>query len=68
MTWNAPDGARARTDETERNRLAAEQALEQLEWVGIYLRRIRKDHIARAIDQNCQSIRQDMRRTTRLGL
>jgi hypothetical protein len=64
LTWNAQDGARARTDEIERYRLAAERALEQLDWVVTYLRRIRKDRIARAIDQNRQSIRQDMRRTT----
>jgi hypothetical protein len=57
-------GVRHGTDEIERYRLAAEQALEQLEWAVTYLRRIRMDRIARAIDQNCQSIRQDMRRTS----
>jgi hypothetical protein len=64
MTWNAENGARARTEETERYRLATEQTLEQLEWVVTYLRRIRKHRIARAIDDNRQRIRRELRRTT----
>jgi hypothetical protein len=64
MPWNGKDGTRAQADEIERYRRAAEEALEQLEWVVTYLHRFRKNRIARVIDENRRSIRQELRRIT----
>ena len=47
--------------EGDRERQAAEAALEQIEWVISYLRRIRKPAIARALDRNRQAILQRAR-------
>ena len=60
MVRNEKDDARARTAEVARYRLAAEEALEQLDWCVSYLQRIRKYHIAKAIEQNRSQIRREM--------
>ena len=60
MVRNGQDDSRARIDEITRYRLAAEQALHQLDWCVNYLRRIRKDQIAQVIEQNRSLIRREM--------
>jgi len=45
-----------RGHDAERERQAAEMALEQLEWVIGYLTKIRKPAIARALDRNRRTI------------
>ena len=52
-----PRSSRPSTDQRGRYQEAAEVALEQLEWCINYLRRIRKDKIARALEANRASIR-----------
>lgn len=52
--------ARRRTDESTRYRRAAEETLEQLEWVVSYLHRIGKSRIADVIDKNRRHIRRQM--------
>ena len=58
MVRNGEDDAR--TAEVARYRLAAEEALEQLDWCLSYLQRIRKPGIAKAIEQNRSQIRRAM--------
>ena len=60
MVRNEHDSAR--TAEVARYRLAAEEALEQLDWCVSYLQRIRKYDIAKAIEQNRSQIRREMNR------
>jgi hypothetical protein len=62
MARDGNDGAREREDEITRYRLAAEEALEQLEWCVGYLHRIRKGSIADAVDRNRRQIRREMTR------
>jgi hypothetical protein len=62
MARDVNHGARKREDEITRYRLAAEEALEQLEWCVDYLRRIRKGTIADAVDRNRRQIRREMTR------
>jgi hypothetical protein len=59
---NGTDDARARKEAAERYRLAAEEALNQLDWCVNYLYRIRKGRIARVIEKNRSAIRREMRR------
>jgi hypothetical protein len=47
---------RDREQEAERYRRAAADALDQLQWCVNYLYRIRKDEIARAVNNNCAII------------
>jgi hypothetical protein len=63
LVRNEKDDARARTAEVARYRLAAEEALEQLDWCVSYLQRIRKYGIAKAIEQNRSQIRREMSRS-----
>jgi hypothetical protein len=60
MARNGKDHARARTEEIERYKRAAEETLDQLDWCVNYLYRIRKDRIAQAIQKNRRQIRQRM--------
>ena len=62
MARNGKDVVRARADAARRYRLAAEEALSQLDWCVNYLHRIRKHRIAEVIDKNRTSIRANMRR------
>jgi hypothetical protein len=62
MARNGKDDARAQQEEAERYRLAAEEALNQLDWCVNYLYRIRKDRIASALEKNRSTIRREMRR------
>jgi hypothetical protein len=59
----ATDELRARTEEAARFRLAAEEALSQLEWCVNYLHRIRKDSIAQGVEKHRSLIRREMNRT-----
>lgn len=63
MDRNGKDDARVRTAEVARHRLAAEEALEQLDWCVSYLQRIRKYQIAEVIEQNRSHIRHEMNRS-----
>jgi hypothetical protein len=58
----AGDDERDDAEEIERYRLAAEEALNQLDWCVSYLYRIRKDRIARTIERNRTFIRRELRR------
>jgi hypothetical protein len=62
MARNGKDGMRARTEEAERYRLAAEEALNQLDWCVSYLYRIRKGSIAKVVEKNRAVIRREMSR------
>jgi hypothetical protein len=62
MARNGKDDVRARHEEAERYRLAAEEALNQLDWCVNYLYRIRKDRIAWVIEKNGSAIRRRVRR------
>ena len=62
MVRNGKDDADARTAEVARYQLAAEEALEQLDWCVSYLQRIRKTGIAKVIEQNRSQIRREMDR------
>jgi hypothetical protein len=62
MALNGEDDAQARRGEAERYRLAAEEALNQLDWCVNYLYRIRKGGIARVIEKNRREIRREMGR------
>jgi hypothetical protein len=62
MARDGNDGAHEREDEINRYRLAAEEALEQLDWCVGYLHRIRKGGIADAVDRNRRQIRREMTR------
>lgn len=61
MAQNGND-VRARMDEVDRYRRAAEEALNQLDWCVNYLYRIRKSEIAQAIEKNRSHIRREMSR------
>jgi len=56
------DDVRARREGAERYRLAAEEALDQLDWCVNYLYRIRKGRIAKVIEKNRSVIRREMDR------
>ena len=56
------DDVRARREGAERYRLAAEEALDQLDWCVNYLYRIRKGRIAKVIEKNRSVIRRAMDR------
>jgi hypothetical protein len=60
MARNGKGDVRSKTEEIERYRRAAEATLEQLDWCVDYLYRIRKDRIARAIQNNRTQIRRRM--------
>jgi hypothetical protein len=62
MAREADDDGHARREEAERYRLAAEEALNQIDWCVKYLYRIRKDRIAQAVDRNRTVIRREMSR------
>jgi hypothetical protein len=62
MGRNRDDDDDARSEEATRYRLAAEEAVGQLDWVVNYLYRIRKDSIARVLDKNRSVIRRDLSR------
>jgi hypothetical protein len=62
MGRNRDDDDDARSEEAARYRLAAEEAVGQLDWVVNYLYRIRKDSIARVLDKNRSVIRRDLSR------
>jgi ribosomal protein L17 len=62
MATDGEDDVRARREEAERYRLAAEEALEQLDWCVNYLYRIRKGGIARVIEKNRREIRKELSR------
>ena len=57
---NHAQAARRREAEIARYRQAAEETLEQLDWCVNYLRGIRKNRIAEAIDKNRRHIRRQM--------
>jgi hypothetical protein len=60
MAQKNDDDRRGLEDEIARQRLAAEQALGQLEWCVAYLHRIRESRIAEVIDRNRRHIRRQM--------
>ena len=62
MARNGKDDVRAQTEAAERYRLAAEEALNQIDWCVKYLYRIRKDRIAHAVERNRMVIRREMSR------
>lgn len=62
MAPHGEDDVRARREEAERYRLAAEEALNQLDWCVNYLYRIRKGSIAQVIEKNRRDIRREMGR------
>jgi hypothetical protein len=62
MARNGEADLRARQEAAERYRLAAEEALHQVDWCVSYLYRIRKDRIAQVIEQNRSAIGREMRR------
>ena len=51
------DRSQARKAEAERYRVAAEAALDQLDWCIAYLHRIRKPQLAAAVARNRSEIR-----------
>ena len=55
------DRSPARQTEAERYRVAAEAALDQLDWCIAYFHRIRKSPIATAIARNRSEIRRRLR-------
>jgi hypothetical protein len=55
-----PD-SRSQMSEAQRYRVAAEQALEQLDWVIDYLHKIRKPRIANALRSNRTEIGRTLR-------
>jgi hypothetical protein len=63
MPENRNDDVRARIDEVDRYRRAAEEALNQLDWCVNYLYRVRKSEIARVIEKNRAYIRRQMSRS-----
>jgi hypothetical protein len=62
MARNGKGDVRARSEAAERYRLAAEEALNQLDWCVNYLYRIRKGRVARVVEKNRSAIRREMRR------
>ena len=62
MARNGNDRARTNADEAARYREAAELTLKQIDWCVSYFRRIRKDRIANAIENNAARIRREMNR------
>lgn len=62
MARNGQDDERARREQAERYRLAAEETLNQLDWCVSYLHQIRQSHIARVIEKNRSLIRREMSR------
>ncbi|HWH92390.1 MAG TPA: hypothetical protein VNT03_00900 [Baekduia sp.] len=50
------DPGRRSTEQEARYREAAEEVLRQLHWCVMYLYKIRKPQIARAIARNCEHI------------
>ena len=54
-------GLDEREQEVERYRAAAGQALEQLQWVISYLRRIRKYRLAEGLERNRSRIMEEAR-------
>jgi hypothetical protein len=65
MAGNENDDVRARADEVDRYRRAAEEALNQLDWCVNYLYRVRKNAIAQVIEKNRSHIRRQMSEATR---
>jgi hypothetical protein len=61
MARNGKDDVRARKEAAEQYRLAAEEALNQLDWCVNYLYRIRKSRIARVIEKNRSAIRREVK-------
>jgi len=62
MASNNDNGNNDRSDELERYRSAAEDALQQLDWCIGYLHGIRKTDISRALAKNRAQIRTQMLR------
>ena len=60
-TSDNPGGSRARQAEAKRYRVAAEAALDQLDWCIAYLHRIRKSPIATAVARNQSEIRRRLK-------
>lgn len=62
MPVTPPDtGLDEREQEAERYRAAADQALEQLQWVVDYLHEIRKHEVAKGLERNRSRIREEAR-------
>ena len=62
MPVTPPDtGLDEREQEAERYRAAADQALEQLQWVVDYLHEIQKDEVAEGLERNRSRIRKEAR-------
>ena len=59
-THHTRSRARAKGDEVERYRRAAEETLHQVDWCISYLYRIRKPDIAQALERNRTTIRRRM--------
>jgi hypothetical protein len=55
-----PQTQRTKTDEAERYRRAAEDALQQLDWTIGYLHGIKKTEISKALAQNRSYIRRSL--------
>jgi hypothetical protein len=55
-------GLDEREQEVERYRAAADAALDQLQWVISYLRRIRKNRLAEGLERNRSRIMEEARR------
>jgi hypothetical protein len=62
MARNGEDDLRARSEEVERYRLAAEETLNQLSWCVNYLYSIRKGRIAQVIEKNRKTIQREISR------
>ena len=62
MAQNGND-VHARTDEVDRYRRAADEALNQLDWCVNYLYRVRKSAIAQVVEKNRSHIRRQMSRS-----
>jgi hypothetical protein len=58
---NRNDRLRELDDEIERYREATASALGQLEWIVVYLHKIQKGQIARALDRNRKQIIEEIR-------
>ena len=62
MARDGEEDVRSRREEAERYRLAAEEALNQIDWCVKYLYRIRKGRIAQAVERTRMVIRREMSR------
>jgi hypothetical protein len=63
MALFEPEHQNAETGRAERYRVAAEHALQQLDWAAGYLYRIRKRDVAKALARNRDYIRRSLMRT-----